>query len=65
MNAKKAMKKAFQAQIAGLGYSLVEIISTCPTNWGLSAIESVEWAKKEMIREFPLKKFVDRVGDRS
>ncbi len=65
INAKKALKKAFQAQIDGLGYSLVEIVSTCPTNWGLSAIESVEWAQKEMIREFPLKKFVDRVGDRS
>jgi len=63
MNAKKALKKAFTAQEKGLGYSLVEMISTCPTNWGLSPVESLKWAKEKMINEFPLGVFVDKVGD--
>jgi 2-oxoglutarate ferredoxin oxidoreductase subunit beta len=61
--AKKSIKKAFTAQIKGLGYSLVEIVSTCPTNWGLSPVESLEWAKQKMLPEFPVKVFIDRVGD--
>ncbi|HPE68375.1 MAG TPA: thiamine pyrophosphate-dependent enzyme [Thermotogota bacterium] len=63
LQAKKAIKKAFIAQQKGLGYSLVEVVSTCPTNWGLSPVESVEWAKKNMLEEFPLGVFVDKVGD--
>jgi 2-oxoglutarate ferredoxin oxidoreductase subunit beta len=46
-----------------LGYSLIEIVSTCPTNWGQTPLESIEWAKDKMISEFPLGVFVDRVGD--
>jgi 2-oxoglutarate ferredoxin oxidoreductase subunit beta len=61
--AKKAIKKAFTAQQKGLGYSLIEIVSTCPTNWGQTPLESIEWAKDKMISEFPLGVFVDRVGD--
>ncbi len=61
--AKKAIKKAFTAQVRGLGYSLVEMVSTCPTNWGLSPVESLEWAKEKMLPEFPLKVFIDKVGD--
>jgi len=63
ITAKKAIKKAFTAQVRGLGYSLVEIVSTCPTNWGLSPVESLEWAKQKMLPEFPLKVFIDKVGD--
>ena len=63
ITAKKAIKKAFTAQVRGLGYSLVEIISTCPTNWGLSPVASLEWAKQKMLPEFPLKVFIDKVGD--
>ncbi len=61
--AKTAIKKAFTAQQQGLGYSLIEIVSTCPTNWGQSPLESIEWANDKMLSEFPLGVFVDRVGD--
>lgn len=51
---KKAIRKAFQTQIDGLGYSLVEILSPCPTNWKMSPVESWQWIDKEMVKEFPL-----------
>ncbi len=51
---KKAIRKAFEAQMAGKGFSLVEVLSTCPTNWGKSAVESMEWLEKEMIPYYPL-----------
>ena len=54
INAKKAIKKAFEAQINNKGFSLVEILSTCPTNWGMSPVESLEWVKDSMIPVFPL-----------
>jgi len=52
--AKKAIKKAFETQIAGKGFSLVELLSTCPTNWGLSPVESLNWLKENMIPQYPL-----------
>ena len=52
--AKKAIKKAFQAQIDGKGFSIVEVLSTCPTNWGKTPIESLGWLKENMIPYFPL-----------
>ena len=52
--AKKAIKKAFEYQIAGKGFSLVEVLSTCPTNWGMTPIESFEWLKENMIPYYPL-----------
>jgi len=51
---KKAIRKAFEAQMAGKGFSLVEVLSTCPTNWGMTAVESMEWLEKEMIPYYPL-----------
>lgn len=51
---KRAIKKAFQCQIDGKGFSLVEILSTCPTNWGLSPVESLDWVKTNMMPVFPL-----------
>ncbi len=51
---KKAIKLAFQAQLAGLGFSLVEVLSTCSTNWHMGPVEAMEWAKKEMVAYFPL-----------
>jgi 2-oxoglutarate ferredoxin oxidoreductase subunit beta len=54
IKAKKAIKKAFQTQIDGKGFSLVEILSTCPTNWGLSAEEALTWLKENMIPYYPL-----------
>lgn len=54
IKAKEAMKKAFQAQIDGKGFSLVEVLSTCPTNWGLSPKEAMEWLRKNMMTYYPL-----------
>jgi len=51
---KNAIKKAFQAQIDGKGFSMVEVLSTCPTNWGKSAVESMEWLEQNMIPYYPL-----------
>lgn len=54
IKAKKSIKKAFQAQIYGEGFSLVEVLSTCPTNWGLSPKEAMEWLRKNMMTYYPL-----------
>ena len=51
---KKAIKTAFKTQLAGLGFSLVEILSTCSTNWGMSPIEALEWLDENMIPYYPL-----------
>ncbi|MFQ6015445.1 MAG: thiamine pyrophosphate-dependent enzyme [Anaerolineae bacterium] len=50
---KKAIKTAFQVQLAGLGFALVEVLSTCPTNWGMTPIESMKWIEERMIPYFP------------
>jgi len=50
---KKAIKTAFQAQMAGLGYSLVEVVSNCPTNWGMTPRESLRFVEERMIGYFP------------
>jgi 2-oxoglutarate ferredoxin oxidoreductase subunit beta len=49
MNVKKAIKKAFQVQIANIGFSIVEVLSTCPTNWGMSPEKALSWIKDNMI----------------
>lgn len=54
LKAKKAIKKAFQYQIEGRGYSLIEVLSICPTNWGLSPQESMKWLEDNMIPYYPL-----------
>jgi 2-oxoglutarate ferredoxin oxidoreductase subunit beta len=51
---KRAIKLAFQTQIAGLGFSMVEILSTCNTNWHMGVVEAQEWAKEEMVAYYPL-----------
>ena len=53
-NAKKAVKKALQIQMAGLGFTMVEFLSTCPTNWGKEPVEAMEWLKEKMIPQYPL-----------
>lgn len=60
--AKKAIKKAFQNQINGLGYSLVEILSPCPTNWKMGSIESWTWVDEVMTKKFPLGLIKDTTG---
>ena len=59
---KQAIKKAFQTQIDKLGFSMVEILSPCPTNWKMSPLQSWEWIEKEMARTFPLGVFKDITG---
>lgn len=56
--AKAAVKKAFKVQIAGKGFSLVEILSTCPTNWGLNPVESLKRVENDMVPHYPLGVFV-------
>ena len=57
IKAKKAIKRAFQFQVEGKGFSLVEVLSTCPTNWGLSPKEANEWLNEKMIPYYPLGEF--------
>jgi len=52
--AKQAIKKAFQKQIEGKGFSLVEVLSTCPTNWGMTPVGALEFLENEMIKKYPL-----------
>jgi 2-oxoglutarate ferredoxin oxidoreductase subunit beta len=54
IQAKKAIRTAFEAQIKGLGFSIVELLSACPTNWGMKPIESMEWIRDHMIPVYPL-----------
>ena len=58
--AKKAIRKAFQNQIEGKGFSLVEVISSCPTNWGMSPVKALEWIDEKMIPYYPLGVYKDR-----
>ncbi len=58
--AKKAIKKAFQNQIDGKGYSIVEVVSTCPTNWGLSPQEALQWLRDNMLPYYPLGVYKDK-----
>jgi 2-oxoglutarate/2-oxoacid ferredoxin oxidoreductase subunit beta len=54
IKAKKAIKKAFENQLAGKGFSLVEVLSICPTNWGLTPQESMEWLRENMMPFYTL-----------
>ncbi|MBR0445538.1 MAG: 2-oxoglutarate oxidoreductase [Clostridia bacterium] len=58
--AKKAIKKAFQNQIEGKGFSLVEVVSSCPTNWGVTPLEAMKWIDEKMIPQYPLGVYRDR-----
>ncbi|MDD6082404.1 MAG: thiamine pyrophosphate-dependent enzyme [Oscillospiraceae bacterium] len=57
--AKKAIKKAFENQINKKGFSIVEVLSTCPTNWGMSPVDALERVRTEMIPYFPLGVYKD------
>jgi 2-oxoglutarate ferredoxin oxidoreductase subunit beta len=59
---KKAITKAFRVQIAGLGFSLVEILSPCPTNMKMTPVQANEWISSTMTKHFPLKVIKDTVG---
>ena len=57
---KTAIKKAFQNQIDGKGFSMVEIVTSCPTNWGLDPIKSLDFLEEKMLKEYPLGVVRDR-----
>ena len=57
---KKAIKKAFKNQLEGKGFSMVEIITNCPTNWGMDALQSLEFIEEKMLAEFPLSVIRDK-----
>lgn len=57
--AKKAIKKAFENQVNGIGFNIVEVVSTCPTNWGLSPKEALTWLQENMIPYYPLGVYKD------
>lgn len=52
--AKKAIRKAFEYQVDGVGYSIIEVVATCPTNWGLSPLDAQEWMRENMLAHYPL-----------
>lgn len=58
-NAKKAIKKAFELQKEGAGFTFVEVLATCPTNWGKTPVDAVKWLKENMIPYFPLGVYKD------
>ena len=57
--AKRALRHAFEIQVAGLGFTLVELVSQCPTGWGLRPTDAVKWLEKEMKAYYPLGVFKD------
>lgn len=59
--AKKAILKAFKNQVDGRGFSLVEVVSTCPTNWGLTPEKACQWVDEKMIPFYPLGVYRDKV----
>ena len=64
-HAAKAIEKAFQNQIDGKGFSLIEVISACPTNWGLTAQKALEWVDEKMIPYYPLGVYKDKSKEAS
>ncbi len=61
--AKAAIKKAFQCQIDKKGFSMVEVLSTCPTNWGMSPEEALNWLRENMMPQYPLGVYCDRLTE--
>ncbi len=62
--AKKAIKKAFQNQVEGKGFSLVEVVSSCPTNWGMTPSKALQWVEEKMIPYYPLGVYKDRSAEK-
>jgi 2-oxoglutarate ferredoxin oxidoreductase subunit beta len=60
---KRYIRKALEAQLAGVGFTMVEVLSPCPTNWGLEPVEAMEWLEKEMIPVFPLGEIKDTLDN--
>ena len=62
-NAKKAILKAFKNQVEGKGFSLVEVVSSCPTNWGMTPTAALEWVENKMLPYYPLGVYKDRSAE--
>ncbi len=60
--AKRAIRRAFQAQLDELGFSLVEVLSTCPTRWGMPPLDALKWLDDNMVPYYPIKEFVVAEG---
>jgi 2-oxoglutarate ferredoxin oxidoreductase subunit beta len=60
---KQYIRKAFEAQMAGLGFTMVEVLSPCPTNWSMDPVQAVEWLENNMIPVFPLGEIKNTLGD--
>lgn len=58
--AKKAIKKAFEYQLEGKGFCLIEVLSTCPTNWGMTPVEALKWLESDMMQYYPLGVYKDK-----
>jgi 2-oxoglutarate ferredoxin oxidoreductase subunit beta len=58
--AKKAIRKAFKNQIDGMGFSLVEVLSMCPTDWGMAPRQAVDWVRNSMMKYYPLGVYKDK-----
>ncbi len=61
--AKAAIKKAFQNQVEGKGFSLIEVLSTCPTNWGKTPTDSIKWLEENMLPYYPLGVYKDKSAE--
>ena len=61
-NAKKAILKAFKNQVEGKGFSLIEVVSTCPTNWGMTPSKALEWVDTNMLPYYPLGVYKDKTA---
>lgn len=59
INAKKAIKKGFEYQLAGKGYSIIEVVSSCPTNWGMTPDKALDWLRENMLPYYPLGVYKD------
>ena len=62
-NAKKAILKSFRNQVEGKGFSLIEVISTCPTNWGMTPEKALAWVDEKMIPYYPLGVYKDKYAE--
>ena len=61
--AKRAIKKAFENQVNGRGFSLVEVLSTCPTNWGMTPENAMKWLEENMMPYYPLGVYKDKYAE--
>ena len=61
--AKRAIKKAFEYQIAGKGFSMIEILASCPIGWNMNAVDSMKFVKESMMPYYPLGMYCDRAEE--